>query len=114
MLKVSYLYALPSTDNKNKCNSCECLLLFLLFVIIFIVCLKFKHGLLTLIIFVCLFTYRDLYYRVDVIFCDKQNANDTGFTLELSLKMNYDQMAHSVANHLGTDPYMLQFYKSQG
>ena len=78
------------------------------------VTMKFKHGLLTLIIFVCLFTYRDLYYRVDVIFCDKQNANDTGFTLELSLKMNYDQMAHSVANHLGTDPYMLQFYKSQG
>ncbi|KAL3876817.1 hypothetical protein ACJMK2_034611, partial [Sinanodonta woodiana] len=58
--------------------------------------------------------FRDLYYRVEVVFCDKNVPNDTGFTLELSLRMNYDQMAHQVARYLNTDPYLLQFFKPQG
>lgn len=57
---------------------------------------------------------RDLYYRTDVTFCDKQVPNDNGFTLELSQKMNYDQMANAVAQHLNTDPYLLQFFRAQG
>ncbi|KAK7111658.1 ubiquitin carboxyl-terminal hydrolase 7-like isoform X1 [Littorina saxatilis] len=58
--------------------------------------------------------FRDLFYQVEVTFCDKQVVNDQGFPLELSLRMNYDQMAHAVAQHLGCDPYHLQFFKSQG
>lgn len=58
--------------------------------------------------------FRDLFYRVEVNFCDKTIPNDPGFTLELSLRMNYDQMANAVAAHLGTDPYLLQFFKTQG
>ena len=33
--------------------------------------------------------FRDLYYRVEVTFCDKANPSDTGFVLTLSQKMNY-------------------------
>lgn len=58
--------------------------------------------------------FRDLYYRVEVVFCDKNVITDLGFTLELSLRMNYDQMANAVARHLNTDPYLLQFFKPQG
>ncbi|KAK0051801.1 ubiquitin carboxyl-terminal hydrolase 7 [Biomphalaria pfeifferi] len=58
--------------------------------------------------------FRDLFYQVEVTFCDKSLPNDQGFTLDLSQKMNYDQMANAVANHLGTDPYKLQFFKCQG
>jgi len=56
----------------------------------------------------------DLYFRTEVTFCDKQVFTDPGFTLELSLKMNYDQVANAVAQHLNTDPYLLQFFRSQG
>ena len=28
--------------------------------------------------------------------------------------MNYDQVANAVAQHVGTDPYLLQFFKTQG
>ena len=31
--------------------------------------------------------------------------------MELSQRMNYDQMARAVAMRLGTDPYLLQFFK---
>ncbi|ESO84027.1 hypothetical protein LOTGIDRAFT_184079 [Lottia gigantea] len=57
--------------------------------------------------------FKDLYYRVEVTFCDKTLPNDPGFTLVLSQKMGYDQMANSVAAHLGTDPYLIQFFKCQ-
>lgn len=56
---------------------------------------------------------RDLYYRVEVIFCDKLNPSDPGFSLDLSMRMNYDQMANAVAQYLHTDPYLLQFFKPQ-
>ena len=59
-------------------------------------------------------TCRDLYFRIEVCFCDKTLPNDQGFLLELSQRMNYDQVANAVAAHLGTDPYLLQFFKSQG
>jgi len=58
--------------------------------------------------------FRDLYYRVEITFCDKNLINDPGFTLELSQRMNYDQMANAVARYLTTDPYLLQFFKPQG
>ncbi|ELT89456.1 hypothetical protein CAPTEDRAFT_149911 [Capitella teleta] len=58
--------------------------------------------------------FRDLYHRFEVTFCDKAISNDQGFTLELSQKMTYDQVAVAVAQYLGTDPYLLQFFKSQG
>ncbi|XP_021358377.1 ubiquitin carboxyl-terminal hydrolase 7-like isoform X1 [Mizuhopecten yessoensis] len=57
--------------------------------------------------------FKDLYYRVDVTFCDKTLPNDEGFMLDLSMRMNYDQMANAVAQYLGTDPYLLQFFKPQ-
>jgi ubiquitin carboxyl-terminal hydrolase 7 len=58
--------------------------------------------------------FRDLYFRTEVTFCDKLQFNDPGFTLELSQRMNYDQIANAVAQHLNTDPYLLQFFRSQG
>ena len=58
--------------------------------------------------------FKDLYHRVEVTFCDKSVANDVGFTIELSQKMNYNQMAEAVAQRLGTDPYLIQFFKPQG
>ena len=57
---------------------------------------------------------RELYYSIDVTFCDKKMPNDPGFTLELSQHMDYDQVAKAVGAHLDTDPYLLQFFKSQG
>ncbi|KAG8145440.1 hypothetical protein E2320_011973 [Naja naja] len=58
--------------------------------------------------------FRDLYYRVDVIFCDKTIPNDPGFVVTLSNRMNYFQVAKTVAHRLNTDPMLLQFFKSQG
>ncbi|XP_013909106.1 PREDICTED: ubiquitin carboxyl-terminal hydrolase 7-like [Thamnophis sirtalis] len=58
--------------------------------------------------------FRDLYYRVDVIFCDKTIPNDPGFVVTLSNRMNYFQVAKTVAQRLNTDPMLLQFFKSQG
>lgn len=57
--------------------------------------------------------FRDLFYRVEVTFCDKMIPNDPGFTMELSSRMNYDQIAQAVAQRVGTDPYRLQFFKTQ-
>lgn len=57
--------------------------------------------------------FRDLFHRVEVTFCDKTIPNDPGFTMELSQRMTYDQMAKAVAQRVGTDPYLLQFFKCQ-
>ena len=57
--------------------------------------------------------FRDLFYRVEVVFCDKNVSADAGFSLELSMRMNYDQLARRVAQHLEVDPFLLQFFKSQ-
>jgi len=58
--------------------------------------------------------FKDLFHRVEVTFCDKTIANDTGFTMELSQKMNYEQIAKHVAQRLGIEPNLIQFYKPQG
>lgn len=58
--------------------------------------------------------FNDLFHRVEVTFCDKSVPSDSGFTMELSLKMNYNQIAGAVAQRLGTDPFLIQFYKPQG
>lgn len=57
--------------------------------------------------------FNDLLYRVEVLFIDKTNPSDTGFTLELSHRMSYDQMAHAVGQRLNVDPYTIQFFKCQ-
>ncbi|XP_015785155.1 ubiquitin carboxyl-terminal hydrolase 7 [Tetranychus urticae] len=57
--------------------------------------------------------FKDLFNRVEVIFCDKQLQNDQGIVLELSLKMKYDQIATALGQRLGCDPYLIQFYRPQ-
>ncbi|KAK9885250.1 hypothetical protein WA026_010749 [Henosepilachna vigintioctopunctata] len=61
----------------------------------------------------CVEYFKDLYYRVEVTFIDKCIPNDQGFTMELSQRMTYDQLARAVAQRVGTDPYLLQFFKCQ-
>lgn len=59
--------------------------------------------------------FRELLCRLEVTFLDRQQFNtDPGFTLQLSSKMNYDQMAKDVAQYLSTDPYLLQFFSHVG
>ena len=50
---------------------------------------------------------------MEVIFSDKNNPSDSGFTLELSQKMNYQQLANKLSTILDTDPYLIQFFKCQ-
>lgn len=59
------------------------------------------------------FVSRDLFYRVEVTFCDKMIPNDPGFTMELSMRMNYEQLVNAVSQRVGTDPSRLQFFKTQ-
>lgn len=61
----------------------------------------------------CIDYFKDLYYRVEVTFIDKGTPNDPGFTMDLSQRMTYDQLARAVAQRVGTDPYLLQFFKCQ-
>lgn len=61
----------------------------------------------------CIDYFKDLFYRVEVTFVDKCIPNDQGFTMELSQRMTYDQFARAVAQRVGTDPYLLQFFKCQ-
>jgi len=56
--------------------------------------------------------FKDLFYKVEVNFCDKNKPLDPGFTLELSQRMNYDTLAKRVAAYLNTDPCLLQFFKT--
>ena len=55
---------------------------------------------------------QDFSFQVEVNFCDKNIPNDAGFNLELSQRMNYEQLAKKVGAHLDTDPYLLQFFKT--
>lgn len=57
--------------------------------------------------------FRDLLYRVEVTFCDKTEPSDVGFTLELSLRMTYDQMATAVSRKINCEPRKIQFFKCQ-
>ncbi|KAL1494339.1 hypothetical protein ABEB36_009953 [Hypothenemus hampei] len=57
--------------------------------------------------------FNHLFHRVEVTFVDKNIPNDPGLTMELSQKMTYDQFACAVAERIGTEPYLLQFFKCQ-
>merc|ERR1712008_8892 len=57
--------------------------------------------------------FRDLFYKVDVTFVDKNNQNDVGFTLTLSQRTEYDQMVKAAAKYLELEPTYLQFFKTQ-
>ena len=56
--------------------------------------------------------FRDLFYRVEVNFVDKNVPNDPGFILTLSQRTQYDQVVEAVAKHLEVDKTHLQFFKS--
>lgn len=74
---------------------------------------KRQHDNETLELPTCEDYFRDLLYRVEVSFIDKANPTDTGFTLELSQRMTYDQMARAVGQRINVDPYNIQFFKCQ-
>lgn len=57
--------------------------------------------------------FKDLLYRVEVLFIEKTNPQDAGFTLELSQRMTYDQMANAVGQKINVDPNTIQFFKCQ-
>lgn len=51
-------------------------------------------------------------HQVEVTFCDKNQPNEDGFTLQLSLKMKYDEFARRVGTHLNYDYEKLQFFRA--
>ncbi|KAK3717321.1 hypothetical protein QZH41_011551 [Actinostola sp. cb2023] len=55
----------------------------------------------------------DLHNQVEVLFCDKNNFSDPGFTVMLSKRMTYMQVAKAVAAHVEVDPMKIQFFKGQ-
>lgn len=57
--------------------------------------------------------FRDLFHRVEVTFVDRNIPNDPGFSLTLSQRMNYNQIARAVAEKLDCSPNKLQFFKAQ-
>eukprot|EP00095_Tigriopus_kingsejongensis_P009858 maker-scaffold853_size88743-snap-gene-0.13 protein:Tk09858 transcript:maker-scaffold853_size88743-snap-gene-0.13-mRNA-1 annotation:"ubiquitin carboxyl-terminal hydrolase 7" len=57
--------------------------------------------------------FRDLFYKVEVTFVDKNLPNDSGFTLTLSQRMNYSQIAQAAGEKLDIDPEKVQFFKTQ-
>lgn len=54
---------------------------------------------------------KDLYCRIEVVFVDTLNPNDTGFTLDLSSESNYDQIAKACGRRINVNPYEIQFFK---
>ena len=56
--------------------------------------------------------FRDLFFRIDVNFVDKNSPNDAGFILTLSQKDKYEQMVEAVAKHLEVEKTHLQFFKN--
>ncbi len=50
--------------------------------------------------------------QIEVNFIDKTVPNDEGFTLNLSLKMKYDEFSKLVGEHLNYDPKQIQFFRS--
>lgn len=50
--------------------------------------------------------------RYEITFVDKSNTAES-FTLEMSLKSNYMEMATKVGQRLGVNPLYVQFYRSQ-
>ncbi len=66
--------------------------------------------------------FRDLYYRVEVTFCDKANPSDPGFSLTLSQKMNYFNVSTCVVifstevdrENLDFPPYLISHRQKIG
>jgi ubiquitin carboxyl-terminal hydrolase 7 len=56
--------------------------------------------------------FSHLCLQVEILFCDKNNPNDEGFTLLLSLKMKYDEFAKLVAAHINHDFMHIQFLRT--
>ncbi len=56
--------------------------------------------------------FKDLSYQAEVMFYDKTLPNDDGFTLNLSLKMKYDEFARVVGQHIKHDPDKIQFFRT--
>lgn len=48
---------------------------------------------------------------MEILFCDKTVPTDPGFTMELSSRMTYSQIAQAVAQRIQTDPFRLQFFR---
>ncbi|XP_065066038.1 ubiquitin carboxyl-terminal hydrolase 7-like [Rhopilema esculentum] len=79
-----------------------------------IICFQaYEPDLLSYSLPTCEEYFRDLSNQIDVILCDKNIPNDAGFNVKLSLRMQYMQLAETVAKHLGCDPMKLQFFKPQ-
>lgn len=57
--------------------------------------------------------FLDIYYRVDVLLCDKNDPLDSGFVISLNRNWTYLQFTEKVAERLDTDPMMLQFFRVQ-
>ena len=57
--------------------------------------------------------FRDLFHKVDVTFIDKNIPGDPGFTLTLSQRMNYEQIAKAASDKLEVEPDKIQFFKAQ-
>lgn len=57
--------------------------------------------------------FKDLLFRVEIVFVDKTNPSDAGFTLELSQRMSYEQMANAVGQKMNVDPNTIQFFRCQ-
>ncbi|ODN03308.1 Ubiquitin carboxyl-terminal hydrolase 7 [Orchesella cincta] len=56
--------------------------------------------------------YIYMQYMYEITFVDKSNTNES-FTLEMSLKSSYMEMAAKVGQRLGVNPLYIQFYRSQ-
>lgn len=56
--------------------------------------------------------FRDLSLQLEITFCDKNQPNEDGFVLLLSLKMKYDEFAKLVGEHLNYDFQKLQFFRT--
>lgn len=81
------------------------------------------------IISISKFSFSDLVLHVDIVFCEKvsntstvstvnsagnnngANADDGTFTLNISLKLKYDEFAKIVAEKLEYDPKKIQFFR---
>lgn len=56
--------------------------------------------------------YTYMQYKYEITFMDKCNVNEP-FSIEMSLKSSYMEMATKVAQRLGCKPLYIQFFKCQ-
>jgi len=79
-----------------------------------IICFQaYEPDLVSYTVPTCVEYFRELSNKVDVLLCDKSIPNDPGFIVKLSLRMNYMQLASTVARHLGCNSMKIQFFKPQ-